>query len=99
MISLLPDGWMALHTQMKAVHWGFPSGLVRLISKELMRRTSTKELGIPKQCVFVVICNLPRLAVQLFLFGTGSWGQNTDQAGTSWGVLNVSLRSSAAQLG
>ena len=70
MISLLPDGWMALHTQMKAVHWGFPSGLVRLISKELMRRTSTKELGIPKQCVFVVICNLPRLAVQLFLFGT-----------------------------
>ena len=29
----------------------------------------------------------------------GSWGQNTDQAGTFWGVLNVSLCVSGAQLG
>ena len=29
----------------------------------------------------------------------GSWGQDTDQAGTFWGVLNVSLRASGAQLG
>ena len=28
----------------------------------------------------------------------GSWGQDTDQAGTFWGVLNVSLRASGAQL-
>ena len=29
----------------------------------------------------------------------GSWGQDTDQAGTFWGVLNVSLRACSAQLG
>ena len=29
----------------------------------------------------------------------GSWGQDTAQAGTFWGVLNVSLRASNAQLG
>ena len=29
----------------------------------------------------------------------GSWGQDTDQAGTFWGVLNVSLRDSSAKLG
>ena len=29
----------------------------------------------------------------------GSWGQDTDQAGTFWGVLNVSLRAFGAQLG
>ena len=29
----------------------------------------------------------------------GSLGQDTDQAGTFWGVLNVSLRASSAQLG
>ena len=29
----------------------------------------------------------------------GSWGQNTDQAGTFWGVLNVSLCASSAHLG
>ena len=29
----------------------------------------------------------------------GSWGQDTDQAGTFRGVLNVSLRASGAQLG
>ena len=29
----------------------------------------------------------------------GSWGQNIDQAGTFWSVLNVSLCASGAQLG
>ena len=29
----------------------------------------------------------------------GSWGQDTDQAGTFWGVLNVSFRACSAQLG
>ena len=29
----------------------------------------------------------------------GSWGQDTDQTGTPWGVLNVSLCASGAQLG
>ena len=29
----------------------------------------------------------------------GLWGQDTDQGGTFWDVLNVSLRASAAQLG
>ena len=29
----------------------------------------------------------------------GLWGKNTDQAGTFWGVLNVSLCTSGAQLG
>ena len=29
----------------------------------------------------------------------GLWGQDTDQAGTFWGVLNVSLHASGAQLG
>ena len=66
LISLLPRGWMALQKQMKAVHWGFPSELVMLISKELMRRTSMKQPSFPKQCVYVVICNLPRLAVSCF---------------------------------
>ena len=28
----------------------------------------------------------------------GSWGQDTDQAGTFWGVFNVSLHTSGAQL-
>ena len=29
----------------------------------------------------------------------GFWGQDTDQAGSFWGVLNVSLRAYGAQLG
>ena len=29
----------------------------------------------------------------------GSWGQNTDQVGTFWGVLTVSLCASGTQLG
>ena len=29
----------------------------------------------------------------------GSWGQDTDQAGTFWGVLNVSLPASGTQFG
>ena len=29
----------------------------------------------------------------------GSWGKNTDQAGTFWGALSVSLCASGAQLG
>ena len=29
----------------------------------------------------------------------GLWGQDTDQGGTFWDVLNVSLRASGAQLG
>ena len=29
----------------------------------------------------------------------GFWGQDTDQAGSCWGVLNVSLRAYGAQLG
>ena len=29
----------------------------------------------------------------------GSWGQDTDEVNTFWGVLNVSLRTSSAQLG
>ena len=52
-----PEGWMALHTRTKAVHFGWSSSeLVMLISKELMMRTSMKLLSIPKQCVCVVIC-------------------------------------------
>ena len=42
------------------------SELVMPISKELMLRTTTKQPSIPKQCVYVVICNLPRLAVSCF---------------------------------
>ena len=62
-----PEGWMALCKRTKAVFFGWSSSeLVMLISKELMWRTSTKKLSIPKQCVFVVICNLPRLAVSCF---------------------------------
>ena len=29
----------------------------------------------------------------------GLWGQDTDQAGTFWGVVNISLRAFSAQLG
>jgi len=29
----------------------------------------------------------------------GFWGQDTDQAGTFWGVVNISLRAFSAQLG
>ena len=29
----------------------------------------------------------------------GLWGQDTDQAGTFWGVVNISLRDFSAQLG
>ena len=48
--------------------------------------------------IIIIIITRPKLA-----YGrqglAGSWGQDTDQAGTFWGVLNVSLCASGAQLG
>ena len=73
LIFLLPEGWMAFAHMDKGRS---SSELVMPISKELMLRTTTKQPSIPKQCVFVVICNLPILAVQLFLFGTETYSCN-----------------------
>ena len=46
----------------------------------------------------IIIVTRPKLA-----YGrqglAGLWGQDTDQGGTFWDVLNVSLRASGAQLG
>ena len=48
--------------------------------------------------IIIIINNRPKPA-----YGrqglAGSWGQDTDQAGTFWGVVNISLRAFSAQLG
>ena len=47
-----------------------------------------------------VSCPFPRQSSSSLGQGlAGSWGQDTDQAGTFWGVLNVSLPASGTQFG
>ena len=51
-------------------------------------------------CVIIIIIIITRPKPAYGQQGlAGSWGQNTNQAGTFWGVFNVSLRASGAQLG
>ena len=47
----------------------------------------------------IIIITRPKPARQRMAKRAGSWGQDTVQTGTFWGVLNVSLRASGAQLG
>ena len=53
---------------------------------------------IPCTLVIIIIIIRPKPAYDRQGL-VGSWGQDTDQAGTFWGVLNVSLCASSAQLG
>ena len=50
------------------------------------------------QVIIIIITTRPKQA-----YGrqglAGLWGQDTDQAGTFWGVVNISLRAFSAQLG
>ena len=64
----------------------------------IITTTSIIMINIVIITVITIIITMPKPA-----YGrqglAGSWGQDTDQAGTFWGVLNVSLRACSAQLG
>ena len=53
---------------------------------------------IPYTLVIIIIIIRPKPAYDQQGL-VGSWGQDTDQAGTFWGVVNISLRAFCAQLG
>ena len=56
----------------------------------------TKAQGNPNPNFFVKARPEPAYSLRGLV---GFWSQDTDQAGTFWGVLNISLHASGAQLG
>ena len=54
------------------------------------------EVASPKNLIIIITRPKPAYGQQGL---AGLWGQDTDQAGTFWGVVNISLRDFSAQLG